>query len=92
MHQDNPKKYTCVLCKKQFDKPKTLYQFDSVRAVMLNIIMIIICIISFSSNFSLGIFFLAIYAISWVIFLFSTICFGKKCCPFCKSENIYKNY
>lgn len=85
------KKYTCTTCKKQFDSPKSEFSFDSVRAVCLNLIMILICAVAFSFKVLTGCFFLLIYAIGWAIFLFSMYIFGKKECPYCKSKNFYEN-
>lgn len=79
--KQNTKKYTCALCKKSFDKPKVYYLGSFVLELGVYILAV------FGALF-FGLWVLIIP----IVYSFIRLCSRKKGCPFCKSENIFKNY
>lgn len=86
-------KYTCLLCKKSFDKPASGVWFvDVVRALTVNLIGVLAIICGFINSVPAGIMLTLLYAFCWGFFIVAKKIFGKKLCPYCKSENFIKNY
>ena len=79
------RKYTCVLCGNPFDKPKTK-QFGS---FLLEVFVFILSLIAGTLLFGVFGVFMAII----IMFILSIIrmCFKKKVCPYCQSENFIKH-
>lgn len=92
MNENTPYKYTCVTCKRGFDKlAHNVWYMDTVRALCVNLIMILIIIFAFTKSTTAGFNLIGLYAIGWGFFLLSKFLFGKKVCPHCKSEHFVKN-
>ena len=87
------KKYTCLLCKRSFDKPASgVWYFDIVRALAVNLLAVVAIILGFTINsVAIGISLTLLYAFCWGFFIVAKKLFGKKLCPHCKSENFIKN-
>lgn len=85
-------KYTCLLCKKSFDKPASGVWFvDVIRALVVNLLGIAIILVGFLNSVATGISLAFAYAFCWGFFIVAKKLFGKKLCPYCKSENFIKN-
>lgn len=82
---EKPKKYTCPICNHGFNRPKVKYMGSFILEFGLYIIFVLGGGIALGGigcffGFLIGVFFSFIRAAS-----------RKKICPFCGSENFYRN-